>query len=242
MSVCILMLQLTAKDPLPARSPGIPEEPWRLSPVARREVLELIGKIYEHFACNAYSMNYNIEATIHNTNIYVYVYIVNAVWSSGATRTFFQLRNTRPESNWTNEPSWPAPELIGAQNPKKSEMHPYISLHIPQNVQNALGRWSKRWEWGDWGDQAWSDWDHWGARLSVALLLAVTRRALQCLAPPIEAPGSGVGTAGRRVPVSVEFAGKRTRHVRSVLQAYNHLHGLAWRCTPQSLPPSLCGV
>ncbi|CAE7605289.1 PRDX5 [Symbiodinium natans] len=49
------------QDPLPARSPGIPEEPWRLSPVARREVLELIGKIYE---------------------------------------------NTRPESNWTNEPSW----------------------------------------------------------------------------------------------------------------------------------------
>ncbi|CAE7031351.1 PRDX5, partial [Symbiodinium sp. KB8] len=36
------------QDPLPARSPGIPEEPWRLSPIARREVSELIGKIYEN--------------------------------------------------------------------------------------------------------------------------------------------------------------------------------------------------
>ncbi|CAE7835738.1 Fbxl2 [Symbiodinium sp. CCMP2592] len=36
------------QDPLPARSPGIPEEPWRLSPTARREVSELIGKIYEN--------------------------------------------------------------------------------------------------------------------------------------------------------------------------------------------------
>ncbi|CAE7223009.1 PRDX5, partial [Symbiodinium pilosum] len=44
----IVTKTVALQDPLPANSPGIPEEPWRLSPVAQQSVLRLIGKTYEN--------------------------------------------------------------------------------------------------------------------------------------------------------------------------------------------------